>query len=578
MRAEDLDLRELLDFVPQGGRMRFAGQRTALFDVLAFGLLRKELVSGLGSAAARAVLTRFGYAHGWRTAESLKTAFPWDSALEWQRASGRLHQLQGLLTYEPVPRPPGAAPRHFAQAVWHESYEAEAHLTLLRVTSEPVCWTLCGFASGYLSFCHGRAICCIEERCRARGDAFCQMAGRPSADWDEEARSNLVYFQPDALAHALAHVSRKLRGTERRLASRRQELARVHVREAEPGLVAESAGMRAALDLARRVALVDSTVLLSGESGVGKEAIARVIHGHSARALRPFVAVNCAAVPEALLESELFGHTRGAFTGANQDRPGLFEAASGGTLLLDEIGDLPPATQAKLLRVLQERELRRLGENRTRPVDVRVLAATHRDLPAEVAAGRFRHDLFYRLRVIELRVPPLRERREDVLPLARAFLTEVSARTRCKVTGFTPGAADQLLRWGWPGNVRELQNVIETCSGVGARPARRCRRPARRGTQCAARSRSTREPGCPDARRGRARLHPERAACRGEQQGQGRGSTRHRYGDPVPQVESLRTSVRARLRARPTAPIAGTFHRIPAFLAAAVRTHDAGSA
>ena len=461
MRAEDLDLRELLDFAPQGGPLLFAGQRAVLFDAVALGLLRKELVDTLGTTAARAILTRFGYAHGRRTAETLRDAFPWDDEHEWQRAGGRLHQLQGLLTYEPVPRAPGEVPRHFAQAVWRDSYEADAHLLHVGLSAEPVCWTLCGFASGYLSFCHARPVCCLEQRCRGRGDALCLMVGRPTEEWDEDARPSLVYFEPGAVDRALGQAGQALRRAERRLTARRRELERVKVRETAPGLVAESESMRRVLDLARRVARVDSTVLLHGESGVGKEAVARLIHAESARAVRPFVAVNCAAVPEALLESELFGHARGAFTGASQERPGLFEAAAGGTLLLDEIGDLPPGMQAKLLRVLQEREVRRLGENRTRPVDVRVLAATHRDLPAEIAAGRFRQDLFYRLRVIELRVPPLRERREDILPLARAFLSEVARRTRCKAEGFTPRAADQLLRWGWPGNVRELHNVVE---------------------------------------------------------------------------------------------------------------------
>jgi len=219
--------------------------------------------------------------------------------------------------------------------------------------------------------------------------------------------------------------------------------------------------MTRTLDLARRVAQVDTTVLLTGESGVGKERVARFIHEESTRTGGPFVAINCGAVPESLLESELFGHAKGSFTGANQDRPGLFEAANGGTLLLDEIGEVPPLMQVKLLRVLQEREVRRVGENRNRPVNVRVLAATNRDLLADVHAARFRQDLYYRLRVVEIRVPPLRERREDILPLARTFLAQSSERTGRKVTGFTPAAANHLIRYRWPGNVRELENAVE---------------------------------------------------------------------------------------------------------------------
>jgi DNA-binding NtrC family response regulator len=206
---------------------------------------------------------------------------------------------------------------------------------------------------------------------------------------------------------------------------------------------------------------VDSTVLLTGESGVGKERIARFIHERSARADGPFVALNCGAVPESLLESELFGHIRGSFTGATQDRVGMFESANGGTLLLDEIGEVPPAMQVKLLRVLQEREIRRVGESRNRPVDVRVLAATNRDLMNEIRAARFREDLYYRLRVVEIRVPPLRERRDDILPLARSLLAAVAERTGRNVTGFTPAAAQLLLTYPWPGNVRELANAVE---------------------------------------------------------------------------------------------------------------------
>jgi transcriptional regulator with PAS, ATPase and Fis domain len=222
------------------------------------------------------------------------------------------------------------------------------------------------------------------------------------------------------------------------------------------------------LDLAERVAKVDSTALVTGESGVGKERIARLIHEESARAARPFVAVNCGAVTETLLESELFGHARGAFTGADRERPGLFEEANGGTLFLDEVGEVSPGMQVKLLRALQEKEVRRVGENRSRAVDARVVAATNRNLADEVAAGRFRTDLYYRLRVIELRVPALRDRPEDVLPLARVFLAETSKRMGRKLTGFTPRAADQLLRYEWPGNVREVQNAIEHAVALAA--------------------------------------------------------------------------------------------------------------
>jgi two-component system, NtrC family, response regulator HydG len=472
-RAVDLDLRELLDFEPQGGIIRFAGQRALLLDTVALGLLRRELIATVGVTGARGVLTRFGYAHGWRTAEVMKAEFPWENDHEWRIAGGRLHRLQGLVLFEPVTRDPGAprdpnAPRGegekpppFAEAVWRESYEAEQHLLHVGLATEPVCWTLSGFASGYLSCANGREILCFEERCAGKGDACCTMVGRPREEWAAENAPGLAYFDPECLEHALQRITGALRRVERKLRTRTAELGRDGDDEAPAGIVAKSAATRRVIDLARRVAKVDTTVLITGESGVGKEVLARLIHDESARLSRPFVAVNCGAVPEGLLESELFGHARGSFTGAVQDRPGLFEAASGGTLFLDEVGDVPAAMQVKLLRALQEREVRRVGENKARAVDVRVLAATNRDLAADVIAGRFRQDLYYRLRVIELRVPPLRDRRDDILPMARAFLAAVARRTGCKVSGFSPRAANQLARYAFPGNVRELQNAVE---------------------------------------------------------------------------------------------------------------------
>ncbi len=460
MKAADLDLRELLHFEPGGGAIRFGGERALLLDAVALGVLRRELIETLGLAGARAVLTRFGYAHGWRTAENLRAAFPWDDEREWRNAGGRLHTLQGLVVVEPS-ADQGRDAAHFADAIWRDSYEAEQHLLHLGQADEPVCWTLAGFASGYLSFCHGREIYCVEERCRGRGDAVCHLVGRAREDWGEMIEAQLPFYEKACLDSALARITGELKRVEGKLRARKRELGPAAGDVGPSGIVAASEAMKRVLELARRVAKVDSTVLLTGESGAGKERIARFIHEESARARGPFVAINCGAVPESLLESELFGHAKGAFTGATQDRTGLFEAAGGGTLFLDEIGEVPPSTQVKLLRALQEREVRRVGENRNRPVDARVIAATNRDLAAEIHAARFRQDLYYRLRVVELRVPALRERREDVLPLARALLAEAGARVGRKVTALTPRAANQLVRYDWPGNVRELENAVE---------------------------------------------------------------------------------------------------------------------
>jgi two-component system response regulator AtoC len=231
----------------------------------------------------------------------------------------------------------------------------------------------------------------------------------------------------------------------------------------QPGdaIVGRSAVMRTALEVARKVARHPATVLITGESGTGKELVARLIHRESPRADGPFVAVNCGAIPEALLESELFGHEKGAFTGATRDKPGLFEEAHDGTLLLDEIGELPSALQVKLLRALQEGEVRRVGATVPTAFDVRVIAATNRDLQADVASGRFRADLFYRINVVAIALPPLRERAEDVPELARFFLERHAARMGLTARGISPAAMRSLAEHSWPGNVRELEHAIE---------------------------------------------------------------------------------------------------------------------
>jgi two-component system response regulator GlrR len=227
------------------------------------------------------------------------------------------------------------------------------------------------------------------------------------------------------------------------------------------GIVTRSSRMQELIAKARRIAPTEASVLILGESGSGKELLARAIHEASPRAGRPFVAINCAAIPADLLESELFGHLRGSFSGATRDHPGLFAAAEGGTILLDEIGDMPLALQAKLLRVLQERHVRPVGSTQAREIDVRLISASHRNIEAAVAEGAFRDDLYYRLNVVTLRLPSLAERRDDIPLLAMHFLRELSARYERQVNGFAPEAMALLVAADWPGNVRQLRNVVE---------------------------------------------------------------------------------------------------------------------
>jgi two-component system nitrogen regulation response regulator NtrX len=263
-------------------------------------------------------------------------------------------------------------------------------------------------------------------------------------------------FDIEELRHRVANILKLAH-----LDTENQRLRRELVAEGNFGrMIGGSAAMRRVFEMADRVASTDTTVLILGESGTGKELLAQELHERSARAAKPFVAINCAALPETLIESELFGYEKGAFTGAAQQRKGKFELASGGTLFLDEIGDMNPVTQAKVLRALESRQIERLGGLHPINVDVRVVSATHRNLPAEIAAGRFREDLYYRIRVVTLDLPPLRAHKEDIPLLAATFLEQFGSRHH-REARLSPEAMELLRRYEWPGNIRELRNALE---------------------------------------------------------------------------------------------------------------------
>lgn len=469
----DLQLPEVLEFRPDEGMIRLHEQRVVILSAAAMGLLRKELVATLGDESARRLLLRFGYADGYHDAISLRDSLGWRDPLEGFRAGATLHTLEGIVHSEVRQVEHQRERQHFqAEVVWRHSYEAEQHLHHYGPSDTPVCWSLVGYISGYASACVGHEVYFKEQSCIGCGSENCLILGQDAASWGDEIEALRFDFQGADLGAEVerlrAAVHRRhlaLTRRERDLADHEGELdvlrERVRHYARTNRFVVSSPGMRNVLELAARVAPLETSVLVCGESGTGKEFVVKMIHDQSARAREPLVSVNCAALTEPLLESELFGHVRGAFTGAVRDKPGLFEVATNGTLFLDEVGELAPALQAKLLRALQEGEIRRVGSERSVRVNPRVIAATNRDLRADVSAGRFREDLYFRLGAFILTVPPLRERPEAIATLAQEFVRRAALRVKRDVRAISPEAMTRILSYDWPGNVRELEHAME---------------------------------------------------------------------------------------------------------------------
>jgi two-component system response regulator HydG len=451
------DFAARLRFSPQEGRIWLDERRMVMLHSDAFAALREELIASLGSDLARGLLTRIGYAAGCRDAELVWNTVGAEASLDALLRTGAvMHAMQGFVVPESTHSEVEQGRLYF-EWTWKHSIEDEIHIQHHGVGNHPVCWFEVGYSSGYLTTCTARPILAREIECRAMGHDICKVVAKPVVEWeDAEEDLRFLYAEPAAAPQVFTGSSGASEGAS---------LLALATRSSKPPGSDFIFGASASSHIFRhkllRVANTNATVLLLGESGVGKSMAAREIHRHSRRAEAAFVEVNCAAIPEQLMESELFGVERGAYSGASTSRSGRFEVANGGTLFLDEIGTLSMTAQSKLLRVLQNGDFERLGSNKTQKTDVRLIAATNEDLLKAVKEGRFREDLFFRLNVFPLQIAPLRERRDDIPLLTDALLQRFATRHERAWPSITSKAMHAILHHSWPGNIRELENVLE---------------------------------------------------------------------------------------------------------------------
>lgn len=453
------DLAERLRFSFKEGRVWLDTERAALIHLSTLAALRSELIDSIGTNKARGLLMRMGWSGGARDAALVRKLKPHYSITDALKVGPQLRSLQGIASPHSVRLEADiSSGNYYGELAWAESFEVDAHILAYGTSDRPVCWLQLGYFSGYTSSFMGRTILFREIECRAIGHAHCRIVGKPIREWEDidgDLDRDIDALQPEDFVNRLEERQYGL-WIPRTVPRRSSALV-----DLPDNLVGASAGFIAVCHKLKKVARTNATVLLQGETGVGKEIFAKTLHHISDRANKPFVAVNCSAIPENLIEAELFGVVKGAFTSAIASRPGRFERADGGTLFLDEIGSLTQAGQIKLLRAIQEREIERVGDIRTYRVDVRIVAATSIDLREAVKAGSFRMDLLYRLDVFPLKLPPLRERRDDIPLLMDHFFHRYAKLHDKRVTGFTQRAVDGLYEYDYPGNIRELENLIE---------------------------------------------------------------------------------------------------------------------
>lgn len=449
------DLLSQIRFESDKGKIWLNEQRMLMIHSSVMGLLRKELIDTLGINRAKGFLMRFGYHSGWKDAELVAKVRPDMSKEDAFFVGPQLHCIKGMVNVKPVALNIDMDNGIFhGEFDWFDSYEADVHLHDFGPAEEPICWTLIGYASGYTTYFMGQQVIFKETQCAGMGHDHCHIVGKPVEQWDDQTELER-YLLPDPIAEELFSLQSQLSDLRDNFRSSDQSEDLLF------NSVGRSGAFKNVCQLIRRASSSRVTVLLQGETGVGKEIVARGLHLSSDRADKAFVAVNCACIPPDLIEAELFGVEKGAFTGAVQSREGKFERAHGGTIFLDEVIELSPRAQASLLRVLQESEMERVGDTRTRRIDVRVVAAANEDLEEAVRNGKFRPDLFYRLNVYPVHIPPLRDRIEDIPLLIEHFLEKYHTLYNKRTLGVSDLAMQALMNYKWPGNIRELENMIE---------------------------------------------------------------------------------------------------------------------
>ncbi|MFK5950455.1 MAG: sigma 54-interacting transcriptional regulator [Methylococcales bacterium] len=443
------DFKAMINFDKETGMIWLDQQRMLLTHTAAFGVLRAELINSFGTKYAKNVLMRMGHESALTDVTLSNKLRKNESPIDLFMSGPQLHTLEGMVSVIPI-EINIENNQFYAEFLWENSFEASEHIRLYGVGQESVCWQLLGYADGFTSTIFNRSIHYKEVECVGKGDKHCRIVGKPLDEWDELEQKETLY--------SLQSMAVKLKKLEEEVTDLRLEK---ETSVSSQNIIADSSSIRGVMDLLDKAAGTNVTVLMLGETGVGKEVFSQYLHKIGNRKNKPFIAVNCASIPSELVESELFGVEKGAFTGADKMRKGRFERANGGTIFLDELGELNLESQAKLLRVIQTGELERVGGTAVITIDVRIIAATNASLLDMVKSGQFRADLYYRLNVFPINIPPLRERLADISGLITKFIDKFNVKYGKSVQSVTDSTLHRFHSYHWPGNIRELENIIE---------------------------------------------------------------------------------------------------------------------